>query len=133
MLRPAGGRPSRKFCSRGGNHELAARLDLRSRAHRDTRFGAAAPRRSQSLKSILTVIGLLAVTGCSPGGEQDEAAVRRVVTEFGRQLQQVSLTADPEIARQAIREHYGAFVSPRLLQKWTQNPALAPGRVTSSP
>lgn len=63
-----------------------------------------------------------------------QAAVEKLVTEFGEQLQKVPLTAeDPEITRQAIRDNYSAYVTPELLEQWLADPEHAPGRLTSSP
>lgn len=61
----------------------------------------------------------------------DEA--RDVVETFGRALQHVSLLAPDSMLEASLREHYGELVTPDLLVQWTADPALAPGRLTSSP
>ena len=62
-----------------------------------------------------------------------DPALREAVEGFGRALQQVSLLAPDRLLEASLREHYAAFVTPALLQQWTSDPALAPGRLTSSP
>jgi hypothetical protein len=62
---------------------------------------------------------------------EDEADVRKLVENFGRRFQAVSLLA-PEVA-QEIRAQYPEFISPTLLAEWTDDLSKAPGRVTSSP
>jgi len=62
-----------------------------------------------------------------------DPALRETVEGFGRALQQVSLLAPDRLLEASLREHYAAFVTPALLQQWTSDPALAPGRLTSSP
>lgn len=62
---------------------------------------------------------------------QEEAVA--VVTSFGRVLQMVPLSGDPEAARQAMAAHYAPYVSELLLAEWKDDPRRAPGRLTSSP
>lgn len=79
--------------------------------------------------------------GGAPGGGQEspgdaarqEAEVRRVVEEFGRRLQMVSLLGPEDQVRQAMEEHYGPYVTPQLLEAWQADPLSAPGRTVSSP
>src|SRR5262245_4137528 len=83
--------------------------------------------------NIYLILLLIVFAGCQRGEPRDEPEVRRVVTEFGQELKQVPLSADRETAVAAMKDHYGKFVSPLLLEEWTANPAIAPGRLTSSP
>ncbi|HET8581173.1 MAG TPA: hypothetical protein VFL98_01755 [Candidatus Paceibacterota bacterium] len=65
---------------------------------------------------------------------QDAAAgVRSTVEGFGYSLSSVPLlTSDKELAR-SMQEAYGIYVAPELIAAWQQDPAEAPGRLTSSP
>jgi len=65
--------------------------------------------------------------------ESDEAAVARLVKDFGSKLQTVLLQAPKDIVNKSMQENYGDFVSPALLAEWLSNPRNAPGRVLSSP
>ncbi len=62
-----------------------------------------------------------------------EVAARETVEQFGQQLKMVSVTASPEMARSAMDQYYGPYVSAELLAAWKANPAAAPGKATSSP
>ncbi len=59
--------------------------------------------------------------------------VRVLVSQFGERLQLVPLMGAPEVAAQAIQEHYAPLVHEDLVERWMYNPAEAPGRRTSSP
>ena len=63
----------------------------------------------------------------------DSASVRATVTGFGSKMQMVSLLAPSTTLAQAMHEDYSAYVSPVLIAQWLQNPALAAGRMISSP
>ncbi len=63
----------------------------------------------------------------------DEAQVRGIVTEFGTKFQNVSLEGPDEQVRAEIRTNYAPYVSDDLLQRWLDDPSIAPGRLTSSP
>ncbi|HET7273598.1 MAG TPA: hypothetical protein VFI91_00340 [Longimicrobiaceae bacterium] len=63
----------------------------------------------------------------------EDAAVREVVEEFGRQLRAVPLLADDSILVPAMRQAYGSLVTPDLLESWVDAPQEAPGRQVSSP
>lgn len=65
--------------------------------------------------------------------ETDEEAVRDLVEDFGKKLQTVSLQAPQDIVSESLKENYGVFVSPALLEKWQSEPQTAPGRMVSSP
>lgn len=67
------------------------------------------------------------------GDYEDEAAVTRLVEDFGGKLKDVSLLAPAEQLAASIQEHYGEFVTPVLLDAWQRDPQQAPGRVSSSP
>jgi hypothetical protein len=60
-----------------------------------------------------------------------DAAVRTTVSEFGQQLQKVSLLAPN--AKTIIAQTYAPYVTPTLLTTWENDPSKAPGRETSSP
>ena len=66
-----------------------------------------------------------------PPASGEESEVRNVVERFGRKLQMVSLQSPN--AREDVRVQYSEFVSAELLQRWLYDPALAPGRIVSSP
>ncbi|HWR60275.1 MAG TPA: hypothetical protein VN580_01605, partial [Clostridia bacterium] len=93
---------------------------------------------------LVLSVSLLACTNASANagngqqqtGEADKdhkAAVIKIVEAFGKKLQGVSLLAPKDILEKSMRENYGKFVSPELLEKWISNPESAPGRLTSSP
>lgn len=65
--------------------------------------------------------------------ESNETAVLELVTEFGKRLRMVSLLAPEDVLRDSLEENYGDMVSPDLIEKWTQEPTAAPGRLVSSP
>ncbi|NLX91109.1 MAG: hypothetical protein GXZ07_05905 [Firmicutes bacterium] len=64
---------------------------------------------------------------------EDEAAVTRLVKDFGGKLKDVSLLASAEELTASLEEHYGEFVTSALLESWQNDPQQAPGRVSSSP
>ena len=68
-----------------------------------------------------------------PVVENEGDIVRKLVGDFGKRLQLVSLSAPPEMACQSIQENYSAFVSSALLDKWLRDPQKALGRTVSSP
>jgi len=65
--------------------------------------------------------------------EANRKAVAALVENFGRQLQFVSLLAPEHIVKQSIRDYYGQWVAPQLLESWLSDPSTAPGRQVSSP
>ena len=67
-----------------------------------------------------------------PGGAAADS-VRNLAEAFGARLAAVSLLAPEDVVRRDIRQHYGAFVTQELLERWLADPADAPGRKTSSP
>lgn len=70
----------------------------------------------------------------TPGALPDASDTARAIVEgFGRRLQQVPLSASPDVTAQAIEENYAPYVSEALLTYWMNNPGEAPGRLTSSP
>lgn len=68
-----------------------------------------------------------------PVVENDQNMVKNLVQDFGKKLQMVSLTASPNTVSKSIRENYGSFLSPALLNKWQSDPKKALGRMVSSP
>jgi hypothetical protein len=65
--------------------------------------------------------------------EQENLLIVNLVKSFGEKLKMVSLLAPEDMVKDSIKEYYGEFVSPTLLEKWLNDPAKAPGRTTSSP
>ena len=63
----------------------------------------------------------------------DKTNVENLVKNFGDRLKMVSLLALEDLVKDSLKESYGEFVSPTLIEKWQSDPANAPGRVTSSP
>jgi hypothetical protein len=66
-----------------------------------------------------------------PHADTAQADVRTTVTDFGSQLQKVSLLAPT--AGSDIATTYAPYVDADLLAKWKADPSTAPGRQTSSP
>lgn len=56
-----------------------------------------------------------------------------VVEDFGSKLQLVPLVAPEDEVAKSIQENYSGLVAPALIEKWTNDPQNAPGRVGSSP
>ena len=90
----------------------------------------------------LTILAFIVIFGAAlgvfflrdaPTAQDEEAAARSVVTEFGTKLKNVSLLADGAIVADAIQREYGPYVDAALLTEWRNDPSLAPGRETSSP
>lgn len=65
--------------------------------------------------------------------EQEKVLIVNLVKSFGEKLKMVSLLAPEDMVKDSIKEYYGEFVSPELLEKWLNDPAKAPGRTISSP
>lgn len=65
--------------------------------------------------------------------EQEKVLIENMVKGFGEKLKMVSLLAPEDMVKDSIKEYYGEFVSPTLLEKWLNDPAKAPGRTISSP
>ncbi len=65
--------------------------------------------------------------------EEQVQDVDEFVKEFGSKLKNVSLTAPEAQAKEQIRNEYGKYVNPELLQYWMDNVRSAPGRYVSSP
>ncbi|HVV39253.1 MAG TPA: hypothetical protein VHD31_02910 [Candidatus Paceibacterota bacterium] len=105
--------------------------------------------RGQSPATVNTIIGIILLVliiglgywwySTTPSesqtqiGTADEQAVRSVVTNFGKQLQMVPLTASSDDIASAVDRYYKPYIAPELLEKWEAAPANAPGRFTSSP
>jgi hypothetical protein len=62
-----------------------------------------------------------------------KTTVTNLVTDFGHNLQKVSLLAPEDIVKTSIQENYGDLISSNLLSKWQNDPQIAPGRLVSSP
>lgn len=91
---------------------------------------------------FLLIIGLVLVlvTGIAvyymqrmPNRTRDMAEVTSLVTNFGLLEKNVSLSADVEAVRNEIKLKYTAYATDALLKQWVDDPARAPGRLTSSP
>ena len=87
-----------------------------------------------------TIIGVVVVVIVLAGGwllfgrpnaDTAQADVRSTVTEFGSQLQKISLLAPN--AGDELGKTYAPYVDAALLAKWQADPSTAPGRETSSP
>lgn len=63
----------------------------------------------------------------------DEAAVRKTVEDFGRDLKNVPLYLSPAETAAAIREFYELHVTGDLLRDWENNPDQALGREAVTP
>lgn len=59
--------------------------------------------------------------------------VALVVSQFGKQMQYVSLQAPALDIQAAMDKYYTPYVTPELLSVWKAKPRSAPGRITSSP
>lgn len=68
-----------------------------------------------------------------PATDNEETLIKKLVKDFGNNLKMVSLLAPEDMVKDSIKEYYGEFVSPELLEKWLNDPAKAPGRTISSP
>lgn len=90
---------------------------------------AAAPLENPSVIQTMSPQEELATLQIDSLDEKD--VVKKVVTGFGRQLQNVSLLA-PDASEQ-LRQAYAKFVAPDLLESWAADPGKAPGRTVSSP
>jgi hypothetical protein len=93
---------------------------------------------------LLLSISLFGCTNEKPGighkskekiqnDESDMVIVTRLVEDFGKKLQTVSLQASSDVIKKSMQENYGDFVSPELLAAWQNEPLKALGRLTSSP
>lgn len=69
----------------------------------------------------------------TPTPVAEETQIRNIVEGFGKVLKQVSVAADPLVAKQAIQTSYQAFLTPNLLTAWSNDPSTAIGKITSSP
>lgn len=65
--------------------------------------------------------------------EAEKNEVIKFVQRFGEQLKMVSLLAPEDILKETMKEYYGEYVSPDLIEKWLADPVAAPGKLTSSP
>jgi len=62
-----------------------------------------------------------------------QAEAENAVLEFGKVLQRVPLTADKDIIVDTIQKEYSPYITKDLLNTWTNDTSLAPGREVSSP
>jgi hypothetical protein len=96
-------------------------------------------------KGVLSVIAVLVLLGAGawyistyvsekPLTNDEDLAVRSLVTAFGSQLRFVSLLAPTSNRRAAMEQYYGPYLSPELLASWApEGTDAALGRYTSSP
>lgn len=82
---------------------------------------------------LLLVIGGAYLISVTPFQADQEAAVRRLVEDFGQQLKDVSLLAPSADVASAMQANYSPYVLDVLIQEWALDPQNAPGRLTSSP
>lgn len=91
---------------------------------------------------ILLAIGVILLLGASiyfsssstslnAPSDSPEQQIRNVVTEFGKTIRNISLTAPKETIIQSIKDHYSPFVSEGLMEGWVSNPERAPGILSS--
>lgn len=80
---------------------------------------------------LALIIVVAAYLSLAPGGANERREVERLVTDFGRTMQSVSLLG-PD-ASSTLKVAYGDFVVPELLRLWQQDTQRAPGRSVSSP
>ncbi|MFU0831353.1 MAG: DUF4878 domain-containing protein [Oscillospiraceae bacterium] len=94
---------------------------------------------------IVAFVLCMTATGCHNGNspsaesassqqisEAEQTAVKELVTEFGRQLCEVSINGLDTSAAGDMQKYYGDYVAPSLLEKWEADPSSAPGQITSS-
>lgn len=100
----------------------------------------------KALILILALILSLSLFGCTSGDNinqqpeeqqqtdtKSEAAVTELVQDFGKKLQDVSLLAPTNMVQKSMKESYGKYITPALLEKWQKDFQNAPGRMVSSP
>lgn len=97
----------------------------------------------QDMRAHLLIAMIVAVlTACAgptsaptlaptPARSDEDQEVTSLVESFGHRLQLVSLLSPT--AAQDIQTQYGPYVSPALLELWSNTPKKAPGRMVSSP
>lgn len=73
------------------------------------------------------------LSGDIQSDEAEKNEVIKFVRNFGGQLKMVSLMEPKDILKETMNEYYGEYVSVELIEKWLEDPADAPGRLTSSP
>ena len=66
-------------------------------------------------------------------GRSDDSVIMKLVDEFGRNLQNVTLQAPKEAREELMKENYNKYVTPELLSKWINDSSKALGRIVSSP
>ena len=94
-------------------------------------FACASTTPKQATASNTATIPLAVSTTPTAGYADEEVEVKNLVENFGTKLQNVSLQA-PDAA-QEIQKQYSEFVTPALLEMWTNDISKAPGRIVSSP
>lgn len=89
------------------------------------------------MKKILTLIfaiaisvSLFACSSSSAGVEDNMITVIKLIENFGKNLQLVSLLSDD--VETSMKENYSEYVDSELLLKWQADPQNAPGRLVSS-
>ena len=88
---------------------------------------------TRAASALLLGFTLLA---CGPSDEEraaKQSAATQVVESFGARLMHVSLLAEPDSIKDAIRAHYTPYVTTLQLGTWLSDVRTAPGRETSSP
>lgn len=59
--------------------------------------------------------------------------IEKLINDFGKKLQSVSLLAPEDVLAASMDENYKEYLTPELLTKWKQDPQDALGRLVSSP
>jgi hypothetical protein len=81
--------------------------------------------------AILLLAGVLYLVGPKFFNQNESAAVRTVVENFGHSLKNISLLSPT--ASQDIEKNYKDFLAPALLTQWKNDSSKAVGRLASSP
>lgn len=100
-------------------------------------------------KTLALLAAATLLAACSPSGGPTQssapatstphkagnasAAARKVVLQFGRQMQKISVLAPPDAVRAELPKVYGDVLSPKLLAAWQADPERTVGREGSSP
>lgn len=88
---------------------------------------------------VLAALGIFYFAGMQPPpadepvSNEEDMAVRQVVTEFGEKLKDVSLLAPADARKASMDAAYAPYLSPELLGEWEGGSPDALGRKTSSP
>jgi hypothetical protein len=80
------------------------------------------------------LVGVAEKSGVSEmRGSSIDPQVALVITQFGKSMRYVTLTAPALDIRDSVAKYYAPYVTPELLSVWRANPRKVPGRSSSSP